>query len=171
MYFLSMLDACLNWPQDFYFIIYFLIKTFGLTMATGLLDKNNTSIQRKMNKPLRWMSPPWILGHLSRSNFTKLIKPDRAPIPWAVIMVFLLKLRLVKFEKPEKLNQMFQSDTPSFLTIKVKWQRKENKFSFIFFRLTSLSISPSFDLGSALFLLYFPFNFSNIRSRIGAVSN
>lgn len=50
------------------------------------------------------MSPPWIFGHLSRSNLTKLIKLDKEIIPCAVIKLFLLKFRVVNFDRPTNLE-------------------------------------------------------------------
>ena len=50
--------------------------------------------------PLRWKNPPWIPEHLSKSNFSKLIKLEKARIPSAVIASHFLKLNDVKFERP-----------------------------------------------------------------------
>uniref|UniRef100_A0A2P2MLG1 F-box/LRR-repeat protein 14-like n=1 Tax=Rhizophora mucronata TaxID=61149 RepID=A0A2P2MLG1_RHIMU len=50
-------------------------------------------------KPLRCTSPPPMPGHLSRSNLTKLTKPEKELIPSAVIALFLLKLKLTRFER------------------------------------------------------------------------
>lgn len=73
-----------------------------------------------VNIPFRLTRPPWILVHLSRSNFTKFIKPAKAFIPCAVIALFLLKLKLVRFERPERFSVILLIHHKA--TGSVKWQ-------------------------------------------------